>query len=263
VDVLVVIGVLALLVAIVIPALQRHRLPVRANRVVCLNNLRQLTLAWIIYADENDDRIVNGAAGIGRPNEPAWVPRDWDPNYMLGKQLSDRQQEGALKLGALWTYCKNLKLYRCPSGIQGEMRTYSIVDSMNGYPQPDNPRGRGPKEAIKTTIIKKIKQISNPYQRPVFIDVGWAPPGSYAVYYDKEKWWDPPPVRHRDGTNISFADGHVEYWKWKGKETIKLGRTASRTRSPSNVTPQSTEGKEDLHKLQKAAWGQLGYEPKQ
>ncbi|MHC4460851.1 MAG: hypothetical protein ACYS6W_06780 [Planctomycetota bacterium] len=248
---LIVIG-LGIGAAILMPALQKPR--EQGKRAVCHNNLKQLALAWIIYADENDDRIVNGAAGSDRAGELAWVGKDWHDDYKSGGQLPEYQQISEIKKGALWPYCKNLKLYRCPSGIQGEMRTYSLVDSMNGVPrhqtQEDNVR------------IKKWSQIPSQAKRIIFIDVGWAAPGSFAVYYDKEQWLDPPPIRHGEGTNVSFADGHSEYWKWKGKETIKLGRTAGRTRPPSNVIPQSPQGKEDLHRVQKAVWGKLGYEPK-
>jgi len=243
-----------LAIGLLMPALNRAR--EQGKRAVCLVNLRELTLAWLLYAEDNDDRIVNGAAGSNRAGELSWVGKDWDTDDLNLKR-------DAILKGALWTYCKNLKLYRCPSGYGGEMRTYSIVDSMNGSPQPGNSMGRGPNEIIDELITKNRMQISNPGQRVVFIDVGRATPGSFAVYYDKEQWWDLPPVRHRDGTSISFADGHGEYWKWEGAETIKLGKAADRTRSPSNVIPQSPKGKADLHRFQNAVWGKLGYEPKQ
>ncbi|MHC4113583.1 MAG: hypothetical protein ACYSUY_21120, partial [Planctomycetota bacterium] len=114
------------------------------RRSVCLVNLKSLAVAWIIYHADNDGKIVNGAAGISRPNEPAWVGRDWDPNYMLGKKLSKNKQKKAIKTGALWPYLRNLESYQCPQGQKGYNRTYSIVDSMNGVPQPDNPKDRGP-----------------------------------------------------------------------------------------------------------------------
>ena len=100
-EVLVVIGVLAFLLAIVITALQRHRGPPRGYRVVCLNNLRQLALAWIIYADDNDDKIVNGMAGSDRASELPWVGKDWHDDYKSGAQLPEDQQISEIKKGAL------------------------------------------------------------------------------------------------------------------------------------------------------------------
>jgi len=230
-------------------------------RTVCLRNLRSLALAWLMYADDNEGMIVNGAAGISRPNEPAWVGRDWDPNYMLGKKLSEKKQQAAIKAGLFWPYCKNEKIYQCPQGQKGYNRTYSVVDSLNGVPQPDNPMGRGPKEVMKKLIIKHRSLLRRPHERIVFIDEGWAAPGSYPVYYDKDKWWDLPPLRHEEGTTVSFADSHAEYRKWKGEETIKLGKSAGPTQLSQHVEPKTAEGKEDLQKLQRAVWWELGYTP--
>jgi hypothetical protein len=232
----------------------------------CLSNLKQLSLAWIMYADDNDGKFVNGMAGIDRQKdsvviEKAWTGKDWADDYRQGGTLDPKKQEEAIKAGALWPYVKNIKAYRCPKSMPENMRTYSIVDSMNGIPQPDNPMGRGPKEVMKKLIIKHRSLLRRPYERIVFIDEGWAAPGSYAVYYDKEKWWDLPSVRHSYMTAVSFADAHSEYWKWKGEETIKLGRSSELTQFRQHVVPKTVEGKEDLQKMQKAVWGELGYTP--
>ena len=60
IELLVVIAIIAILMAILMPALNRVR--EQGKRVVCLNNMKQLTLTWIMYADENDDKLVNGEA---------------------------------------------------------------------------------------------------------------------------------------------------------------------------------------------------------
>jgi len=247
---LIVIG-LGIGAAIFMPELQKPR--EQGKRAVCLSNLKQLQLAWILYADENEDKIVNGAAGMDRPGELPWVGKDWHDDYKSGKQLPEDQQISEIKKGALFPYCLNIKLYRCPSGIQDEMRTYSIVDSMNGTPQPGNSMGRGPSEIIDELIIKNRRQISSPGQRVVFIDVGRAILGSFAVYYDKEQWWAPPPVQHGDGMNLSFVDGHSEYWKWKDSRTIKWGL---KMKSGTNYPQAIQEGNEDIRRVQKAVWGQ-------
>lgn len=231
------------------------------RRSVCLSNLKGLALAWLMYADDNEGKLINGAVGISRPNEPAWVGRDWDPNYMHGKRLSEKKQKAAIKAGLLWSYCRDLEFYHCPAALKGHIRTYSIVDSINGYPQPDNPRGRGPKEVMKKLIIKHQSKVRRPHRTIVFIDEGWAVPGSYGVYYDKEKWWEPPPVQHDGGVTVSFADTHSEYWKWKGEETVELGKRTSSFQLRRHVEPKTVEGKEDLQKVQKAVWGKLGYTP--
>ncbi|MHC4532944.1 MAG: DUF4190 domain-containing protein [Planctomycetota bacterium] len=253
------------LMAILMPALTSTR--EQGKRAVCLNNLKLLTLAWMMYADENDDKIVNGVAGSERAGELPWLGKDWGIDYESVQLPSEEKQTQALKDGELWPYCKNTNIYRCPAGLTGHMRTYSIVDSMNGLRRQgtfsDSVGAR-----VGTTVlwIKKRTEIRSPSPayRFVFIDVGQAIPDSYSVYYDQQKWWDEPPVRHGDGTNISFADGHAEYWKWRAAETVKHGKAATSVYSPKETNhwpPQTSEGREDLYKMQKGCWGRLGYTP--
>ena len=243
---------------ILMPALSRAR--EQGKRVVCHGNLKQLTLAWIMYSDENDARIVNAVAGIdrredGRTFEEPWTGKDWPSDYATGGLLAAETQEEALKAGALWPYCMTTKLYRCPAGFPGHMRTYSIVDSMNGI------AGEGLDEA-PGVYIKKSPQILKPAYRVVFIDVGHVIPDTYSVYYDQQKWWDEPSVRHGDGITLSFADGHSDYWRWRAAETVERGKAAIGVHSPDAAdhwSPQTPEGKEDLQKMQNGCWGRLGY----
>ena len=254
-----VVGAVALFVLCAgILVLTQRRAREQAKRTVCLNNLKILTLAWHMYADDNDGKIVNGMAGTDREEdgvvvEKAWTGKDWHDDYKSGAQLDSTEQERAILSGALWKYCTHLRPYRCPAGLEGEVRTYSIVDSMNGQAR------RGTDDLV----VKRLTQIFKPAPplRPLFIDVGWATPGSFAVHYDKEQWWDPPPARHGREVTLSFADGHSVYWKWKGADTRKLARSADRTRPRSHIAPETAEGKEDLHRFQRAVWGRLGYTP--
>ena len=141
----------------------------RAKLEVCMANLRALTAAWSMYADSNVDKIVNGAAGCDRVGEPAWVGRCWSDNYAGGAQLPQPYQRAAIKSGALWPYLKNIGLYKCPNGHRGEMLTYAIVDSMNGYP-------RSP---TVNMVIKNRTQIPRPQDSAKGPDkAGWGrPPG--------------------------------------------------------------------------------------
>jgi len=262
VELLVVIAIIAILMAVLMPALNLAR--EHGKRAVCLNNLKQLTLAWSVYADENDDKIVNGGVGCGPPynsnwghgDERAWVLICYASDWGSGGQLPVNQQRDAIRGGSLWPYVRQVKLYRCPTGFAGEMLTYAVMFSMNGIGYPEVLSVRG-------AYIKKRNQITDPapVERLVFIDEGWVSPDAYAVHYGgEERWWDDPPVRHGDGTNVSFADGHIEYWKWKGLDTIKQGRKAVRGHS-GDFTPTTAEGFQDLYRMQKATWGRLGYIP--
>jgi prepilin-type N-terminal cleavage/methylation domain-containing protein/prepilin-type processing-associated H-X9-DG protein len=270
IELLVVIAIIAILMAILMPTLNRAK--EQGKRAACLNNLKQLQLAWIVYTDENDDKIVNGEADEGNDgqcimktgrhtNEMWWTGDDCAGGYMQGAQLPQDMQIRAIKAGALYPYVKNEKLYRCPTGVRGEMRTYSIVDSMNGLRRDGTYNGNVGKLVGRTMLwVKKRPEITvpSPSQRIVFLDEGRVTPDSYATHYLNERWWDPPHVRHGDGTNVSFADGRSDYWKWKGKKTIETGKMANPAHQMQPTTPAEYE---DLHNIQKAIWGRLGYTP--
>jgi len=243
IELLVVIAIIAILMAILMPSLNRAR--EQGKRAVCLNNLKGLTLAWNLYADDNDDKIVNGdteeytsmyAAGGGHYNEVAWVLKDWDRNMTL------QQKKNAILKGALFPYAKALKVYKCPTGrtTQNEVRLYTIVDAMNckGW---DTAR----------VMLKRRTQIRNLYERMVFLDdggTGGATLGGWTCYADRDEWWDPPPIRHGDGTTFSFADNHIEYLKWKDPRTIEFGLRMT-------AFSGAQQGNEDIRRSQVAAWG--------
>jgi prepilin-type processing-associated H-X9-DG protein len=65
-------------------------------------------------------------------------------------------------------------------------------------------------------------------------------------------WWDPPPVRHGDGTNFSFADGHSDYHKWKDPRTIRVGKEV-----PPRPFTGSQPGNEDIQWAAEAMWGSV------
>jgi len=239
IELLVVIAIIAILMAILMPTL--HRAKEQGQRASCLSNVKQLTLAWILYAQDNDDRIVNGSTFFSRPGEVAWIGARWQ---VTGTPEQLREH---LKDGILYKYCEDVDIFKCPTGIRGEVLTYAIVDAMNGATSIPG---------TKDLMIKRLSQVRRQSERFVFIDEGKISPDSWTVYYDQESWWDQPTVRHGDGTNFSFADGHSEYWKWRDARTVDLAKMET-VQSGSNAQP----GNPDLHAVQRAAWGKLGYTP--
>jgi prepilin-type N-terminal cleavage/methylation domain-containing protein/prepilin-type processing-associated H-X9-DG protein len=243
IELLVVVTVIAVLMAVLLPSLRAAR--EHGKRAACLNNLRQLTMAWIMYADGNDGEICTAWAG----NDPAaWVGRPAE-NALPPAQI--RTVEG----GVLFPYVKNRKLYICPTGIRGELVTYSIVGSMWG---PRETHSGIPEHRI----FRRRIEIERPGERFVFLDEGKWPGSPWGVWYDRPMWWDIPTVRHSDGTNWSYADGHSEYHKWRHKRTKAL---ALKLPPYQNVNPDyasvTDEGNEDLEWIQRGIWGKLGYAP--
>ncbi len=135
---------------------------------------------------------------------------------------------------------------------------------------------RGKRVGRTGLLLRNLTDIVSPAagRRAVFIDQGRASDASrdFRVEYLYAKWhkYSPPPIHHNDGATLSMADGHVEYWKWKGRETVDMPRTRSlltfRRTSPKyferldeDYEPQTEDGMYDLQRLQRATWGRLGY----
>jgi len=281
IELLVVIAVIALLLAILIPALRSAR--EQGYRVVCLSNLKQLTLAWTAYADEHDGKLVSGCAfghhttGRGRRSATLRGWAGWDLAPMKPDSVTGPDK------GALRPWIRNVDIYRCPRGRPGHAVTYAVVIAANGH----NVEGTYMKDTGKwdvtesgirvgRTVLKltKLTDIVSPGagQRAVFIDMGATPASNdfYVHYlYPKWKWSSPPPIRHGDGTTLSMADGHAEYWKWKGRETLQMPRRLLPMRhlfsevidvpGGGDYELQTEDGIYDLQRLQKATWGRLGY----
>jgi len=266
IELLVVISVIALLMAILMPALQKAR--EQGMRAVCLNNVKQLTLAWIMYADSNDDKIVNanvtdsgncpcGSPDVyGRPNENPWVCGA--PGFISSLDKSTFSEEEMIKYikcGTLFKYIRDVDMYKCPTGERGEMVTYAIVDAMNGAAIDINGKGDSRITAGKKGFcIKNRMQIERPAERAVFVDEGRLTGVSWTVFEYQPQWWDAPPLRHSGGTNWSFADGHAEFYKWTDARTLNL-------RWPGIGEDPHQPGNTDLHWVQRICWGELGYEP--
>jgi prepilin-type N-terminal cleavage/methylation domain-containing protein/prepilin-type processing-associated H-X9-DG protein len=245
IELLVVIAIIAVLMAILFPALNRAK--EQGKRTVCMGNLKQLNLAWILYADDNNDRLVSGNAGAS----DAWVGSAASGSYGTGGLSTEDQQKTAIRTGLLWTYIKEYNMYKCPTGIRGQFVTYSIMDAMNGL--------RASRDA-GSPFVSKMMNIKQPSKRIVFIDEGWLTPDSYAVHYTREVWWDSPPVRHGNGTTFSYADGAAGYYKWQGYDTIQNG-IASLNAHVNDVAPTTADGFADLRFIQTSCWGKLGYTP--
>ncbi len=153
IELLVVIAIIAVLMAILMPAL--NRVKEQGKRAVCLSNLKQLTMAWILYADDNDDVLVNGAIGYSNATtgwgqhagEVAWV------DAIASGWQNLEAQETAIKAGALWPYVKDINMYKCPTGRKEEALTYAIMFSMNSVNHP-------PTQGVRGAHIKKRTEIT-------------------------------------------------------------------------------------------------------
>jgi hypothetical protein len=248
----------------------------RAKREVCMANLRTLTAAWTMYANDHQGRIPcadiyychDPVAGAGDPTNPytgpGWYewqhiwntntppfdgskepPHDYD--YWLSSPTETDWQH-AIACGTLWQYIRDYRIYRCHVGNKREFVTYAISHSMNAYVDAAGiPFGAGSHDQA----IRIISQIPKPAERMVFGDQGYASNGAYAVYYSRPKFHDVPPKNH-GGQALSYADGHCGFHKWVDQRTIDYYWD-----DPTDqMNPTCNQ---DLLWLQKVIWGKIGY----
>lgn len=275
VELLVVISIIALLMAVLLPALAKAR--TQAKRIVCLSGMRQLALAWTAYAENNDGKLVNGGQAMQNPAPNTPTELCWctsfnttaDPGYdwswvingydgYSGPPLTYNQRVEKLKKGALFRYCQNVKSYRCPEADKDMHRTYEIPSSMNGLWKPAT-AGYCP-EAL---VIKRLGQIKKSSERVVFVEQKRIAPDAFQVPVpDPDKiatftWtFDKPNVMHGNGANFGFTDGHAEYHIWATVPVLRWAKTVDNDQSKgAPIAGEIPSYLDDLKWLINAVWG--------
>jgi prepilin-type N-terminal cleavage/methylation domain-containing protein len=255
IELLVVITIIALLLAIFIPLL--HSAREKGQRAVCMGNLRQLNLAWWSYAEDYDGRIVPYWM-IADPNIPNRAHCDITWAYTRTFAVSPFEER--TEEGLFWPYVKSLKVYSCPASPEPRNRYYHgskvhYLVSRGLYVQIQGSR-------MKVATFGGYEfthEIKQPGQRMVFFDLGICKGNNVGPYLGEkvsnrpEDCWaqyDIPPVHHSNGTCLSFADGHIENWKWKDPRTIRIGHDYPYA---SLIDPQPDNP--DLQRLRRAIWG--------
>jgi prepilin-type N-terminal cleavage/methylation domain-containing protein/prepilin-type processing-associated H-X9-DG protein len=218
-ELLVVVSIMALLMSILLPSLTSAR--EQGKRVVCLANIRNLTEGWIMYAMDNDDRLCSADTDWDVPPANHWVA---DGPVIPSNDIGGTKE--AIENGVLWPYTEHtVDIYKCESDATDLLRSYAISRAMNGKTcncEHDN-----------INPFKIWSEISRPGQKMVFIDstsrVQWIE-GSFCPVKQIDavppEWFyrDSRNItaRHSDGCNLSFADGHCEYFKYKDPRTVAL-----------------------------------------
>lgn len=226
IELLVVIAVVALLMGILMPALNLVRS--KARGVVCQARVRELLTAYILYAGDNEGGLVSGDTSNkveqGVPSTYCWVT---PPQYEDGTILPDTQRptlEEELKgisRGRLYPYVKMTKTYHCEGAREnqffGGYRSYSIPGLMNGeYARPAIKVGR------PDLVATKMGHIKRPEMKMVFLEDtdtrGWNM-GSWVMDPSGHAWVDPFAIWHGNSSSLGFADGHTELHVWVSKST--------------------------------------------
>ena len=195
VELLVAVGIIIVLISLLMPALSRAR--DQARRVSCLSNLRTLTAAWLLYADNHRGRLCCAIAGpVDRPGFHDWVANGPD--------------EQALRDGVLWTYVSAAGVYRCPADEVNACHTYVINSWLNGEGPP------APGEAAVAQCLSRVRHASETFVFLERLEPRGCNDKSFVVPpFPAEDWTDLPALGlHWRAGLVSFADGHAIIWNW-------------------------------------------------
>ncbi len=219
IELLVVIAIIAILAAILLPVLAKAQ--ERADRAYCANNMRQLSVAWIMCADDNNGSIpANGDTSVQSIN--TWVKgiMKWDAPPLPAN--TDNYNATNLYESALGPYCgHSIGIYKCPGdkrpGAKGpRVRSVSMNGYMNGQTTQANVSGAMAGYKIYTKISDMIAP--GPADLWVFLDeqADSINDGFFLIQLGQTANWTDRPAAYHGGTGaFSFADGHAESKKWR------------------------------------------------
>jgi prepilin-type N-terminal cleavage/methylation domain-containing protein/prepilin-type processing-associated H-X9-DG protein len=254
IELLVVIAIIAVLASMLLPALGRAKL--KTQGIQCMNNSRQMLLAWRFYADDNADNVPSA---WGTSSD--WIPlgdMSWSGNPVTdGGNANNWNVDLIVKRSRLWSYCGNsVGIWRCPADSKypcavrsgpnagktlPRQRSMSMLSWFNGVDADGFTGCSGYRK------YQKVSQAANPgpAMTMVFLDERcdsindgeWC--SSMNGWPDQPQSWtliDFPGSYHGGAGGVAFVDGHSEIHKWKDTRTIPPigGITTLNVSSPNN-----------------------------
>jgi len=241
IELLVVIAIIAILAAMLLPALGRAKS--RATATMCMNNSKQLTYAWLLYAQDSSDRVA-GNFGVAETTTEistadkakAYPYRTWVCNVMGFDVNASMTNVNLVKLAQLGAYSGgSLGIYRCPadnylSAVQKAVGWTSRPRSMsmNAYFGPYNPTWTSGANAFFSGYRQFLKTSSPPRPSDFYVFLDEHPDSINDGYFLNDanpltfnQWGDLPASYHNGACGFSFSDGHSEIHMWKSGRVSK------------------------------------------
>ena len=240
IELLVVIAIIAILAAMLLPALTRAKY--RAQGTGCMNNTKQLQLAWRMYAEDNRDELPFAYA-LGANAPLVWV--QGDVGNLAPTANDNWNYDTTIRKGVIWPYCgKSVGIFHCPSDMtfgqnpQGQRvprRSVSMSNWIGGNGDaPGNPttawKGGWGLNSPNSSVARKLANIVTPGPAMTFIILDERWDSINDAYFVTEmdgypnpattKLVDYPGMYHNGACGFAFADGHSEIHKWKDPRTM-------------------------------------------
>jgi len=213
IELLVVIAIIAILAALLLPAMARAKESARLTQ--CRNNMRQLSVCWTMYVTDTSDEIPqNWVSGVSVAG--SWVTGN----------VQYANDTNAVIVGTLYPYNKSLALYQCPdlTTVNGQLlvRSVSMTERLGGPTAAQaaqyNVANASSDMGGTNAMLLKFTQITHPGPAAalVFVDESQNSVDDGCFALTLNGWANSPTARHSRGAALSFADAHVEHWKWLG-----------------------------------------------